>query len=382
MYALRDPSELANDGLTVSEAALFLLSQFDGERTLATMAEAFENRYGQPVADETLLELVERLEQSRLLDSPTFDAFLKSLHDEYRQAPVRESTCADLWTSADEARNYMANMLPNTNGQVATDRVVGLIAPHLDFPRGFPCYREAYGVLTGRDCPERVVILGTNHFGQATSVVATTRAFQTPFGTTAVDESFLRDVEQRCGQNLCTHEFDHKREHSVELQVMCLQHLFGADRFKIVPFLCPNPCGPSGMKPYDGNGVDLDAFANAIGDTLRAGGGDTLLVAGADLSHIGGQFGDAFQIGEEFLSTVESRDRKALERLIDREPTSFVESVARDENPTRICSAGCMYVVAEALSDAKPELLGYHQAFDDEQQICVTCSAIAYTIPA
>lgn len=381
MYAVRDPSGLAGSILSLSEAALFLLSQFDGERTLVMMAEAFRERYGQVVEDETLLGLVDRLEQSRFLDSPGFKAHLKSLQDEYRNAPVREAVCAELWTDVDEARAFMVDMIPNGNGCASSGRVVGLVAPHLDYPRGFPCYRDAYGVLVGRDCPDVVVILGTNHFGQGTSVVATTKAFQTPFGTTAVDESLLQDIERRCEHDLCADEFDHKREHSVELQVICLQHLFGADQFSIVPFMCPNPCGPTGMKPYDGNGVDLDVFARAVGEAVRDDGRDVLLVAGADLSHLGMQFGDSFRIDGEVLTGVESRDRKALDRLIGRDPMSFVESVAHEDNPTRVCSAGCMYVVADALSEATPELLRYHQAFDEEQQVCVTCSAIAYTIP-
>ncbi len=381
MFAVRDPSGIAEGVMTISEAALFLLSQFDGERTLAMTAAAFAERYGQPVAEDTLLGLVDRLEQSQLLDGPQFDAYLKSLHDEYRAAATRKAVCADFWPNKDDARAFMSEMLPSRNGEVAAHRVAGLVAPHLDYPRGFPCYRQAYGSLIGRDCPDRVLIFGTNHFGRATSVVATSKPFETPFGITNVDGAFLHEIEQRCGQGLCADEFDHKREHSVELQVMCLQHMFGAENFAIVPFLCPNPCGPTGMKPFDGRGVHLDDFASAIRDAIRESDADTLLIAGADLSHVGQEFGDSFRIDDDFLTTVEARDHDALERLTAREPISFVETVAFEDNPTRICSAGCMYVVAEALPDAEPELLHYHQAFDDQQQVCVTCSAIRYTMP-
>src|SRR4029079_11601775 len=116
--------------------------------------------------------------------------------------------------------------------------LAGLIAPHLDYPRGTPCYADAYGVLATMPPPKRVVILGTNHFGRASSSVATRKDFQTPLGTTRTDREFIAALEQSCGSDLCEHEFDHLREHSVELQVLVLQHLFGANSFTIVPVLC------------------------------------------------------------------------------------------------------------------------------------------------
>ena len=154
--------------------------------------------------------------------------------------------------------------------------------------------------------------------------------------------------------------------------------MFGADSLKIVPFLCPDPCGPTGTGPFDGRGVDLLDFAQALIEVIQEDGGDTLLIAGADLSHVGVQFGDRLRLDEQLLGLVEERDRRTLAHLQASRPEGFIREVAKDGNPTRVCSAGCMFVVATVLKDAKPAMLGYHQAVNEDAQVCVTCTAMTY----
>jgi len=224
-------------------------------------------------------------------------------------------------------------------------------------------------------------------------VVATGNDFSTPLGVTRVDKEFLEKLEERCG-DLRTFELDHAREHSIELQVAWLQHFFGADAFTIVPVLCPDPCGPTihpGSQvgptlkgvgpewPLDGRGVDLREFALVLGELIRNDAGATLIVAGADLSHVGAAFGDERTLDEAFLEEVRQRDWQALDRLRTGEVGAFLQCVAKQENPTRVCSAGCIFVLATALPDASASVLGYHQAVDLPSQTCVTCAAVAFT---
>lgn len=379
VFVVRDPSGLGDGVLRMSEPALFVLSQLDGTHTLGDIRDAFQKRYGQTLTDNTLAKLVENLESSHLLEGPSFDAHFASLVDGYRDAPVRASIYGVELGDKEAVEAYMDEMLPSPcHPPERSDLIVGVIAPHLDYPRGKPCYREAYGSLWGRACPQRCVILGTNHFGLSTSVTATGKAFQTPLGVTQVDTEFLEAVERRCGHDLRRHEFDHRREHSIELQVLCLQHVFGTESFMIVPFLCPDPCGPTGMKPFDGDGVALDDFARALTEAMKDDGGDTLVVAGADLSHVGREFGDSFTLDQARLTRLENRDRTALAHLESRCPEAFIDELKRDDNPTRVCSAGCMSVLAMLLPDAEPTLHKYHQAYDEGAQICVTCTAITY----
>lgn len=380
MFALRDPTGISEAILSLSGGALRALLLMDGTRTCDEIRRDFQQDVGVELSEASMEKLLTHLDRSHFLDGERFENHYRSLVEEYLSAPTRalrdgESLGVDAG-SGEPFRSILAGAPSQDASKAAADRVVGLIAPHLDYARGAPCYAAAYGALVHRRPPDRVVILGTNHFGRSSSVVATAKAFETPLGTTGCDVEFLEALEARLG-SLRRFELDHRREHSVELQVMFLQHLFGAERTRIVPFLCPSPCGPTGTAPWDGEGVDLRAFAAALGEQVRSWPGDTLILAGADLSHVGGYFGDERELDEAFLGHVRSRDEEALDCVEGGDGEAFRQCVARDENPTRVCSAGCIYALLTALPDAKPERLAYHQAVTPEWRNCVTCAAVA-----
>lgn len=387
MIALHDPSGLAGEIMTVTEPVLFLLSRFDGEHSLMEIQLEFAKLSGQSVELEQLENLVEQLDEAHFLEGPAFDAYLSGLVDAYRAAPTRQ-------TQPDSGLGVELHQLPtalreiirqgNTNG--VAGRLVGLVAPHLDLRRGWECYAEAYSLLGKAAGVERFIILGTNHFGRSLSVTATTKSFETPLGTAPVDREFLVRLSRRCGVDLCENEFDHKREHSVEIQVLFLQYVFYRKPWRIVPILCPDPCGPTGTAPHDGCGADLRVFAEALGDELREDPTPTCLIAGADLSHIGRRFGDDLDLEEAFLKEVEQHDRDVLRCVEGKEPEAFRLAVAAEDNPTHICSAGCIFALVTALtrlhdpSALTAHLLRYHQAIDAKVDTGVTCAAMAFTL--
>jgi AmmeMemoRadiSam system protein B len=379
MVLLRDPSALADGVLSMSLPALHVLSMMDGERTRDQIRDEFLKKTGQSLPSETLGKLLETLEESHFLEGPAFEAFYANLVRDYQDAPTRPmNPLQGLGLEGNDLRQGLENLFSwQTNGHPPR-RIAGLIAPHLDFPRGQPCYEEAYAILAGQVHFKRFVILGTNHFGRSTSVVATEKDFETPLGISAVDVSFLEKLERSCGQSIRKHQFDHKREHSIELQVLLLQHLFGPDSFEIVPVLCPSPCGPTGTAPFDGEGVDLKQFAASLGQFVREDDTSTCIIAGADLSHIGRFFGDTVDLSDELLENVRQRDEAALAHVQANEPETFRRSVAAADNPTRICSAGCIYTLMTALPEIKPRLLKYHQAVNHEAQCAVTCAAAVF----
>lgn len=393
MFMVHDPTGLADGPITVSSPAMYLLLALDGHRSFEDVQDEFTQQFGQPVPDDQLKDLIAQLDAAHYLESESFAEFYRSLVDGYRNGTTR--VCRDLSAYGVESsiesgdngnvRAALQGVIGQMLGEGRPDgvgengrRLVGLIAPHLDYGRGAPCYAEAYGVLAAGAPVPRVVILGTNHFGRATSVVATTKDFQTPLGTTRTDRTFLEALQARCGVDLTEQEYDHVREHSVELQVMILQHLWGAENFEIVPALCHDPCGPNGTAAYDGQGVDLRRFAEALGELIRTDETPTLIIAGADLSHVGRRFGDDRELTESFLADVERQDRGAVEAFVAGRGDEFVRTLAARDNATRVCSAGCIYALRTALGDAQVELLRYHQAVDQPSGTCVTCCAAAF----
>jgi len=380
LYVIRDPCGLAEGLITLSPIAMFILSLMDGQRDLLDIQEIFARHTRQLLRRQQLEDMVRQLDEAHFLDSPAFDAYFNSLVEGYRAAPARISAGEESFgAEPGQMSTVIQRMLfDGQNTPAKIDRkLVGLVAPHLDYPRGTPAYSQAYRLVAATAPPRRVIILGTNHSGQASGPVATRKDFQTPLGTTKTDRAFITALEKRMGADLCEHEFDHQREHSVELQLLVLQHLLGPERFEIVPVLCPDVCGPTGTAPYDGKGIDLRSLSEALGELVRADGVPTLIVAGADLSHIGAQFGDERDLDAAFLQEIESKDREALDALVRHGHDAFVDVLKARENDTRVCSAGCIYAMMTALPGGRAELLTYHQAVNREAGNGVTCAAVA-----
>jgi MEMO1 family protein len=380
LFVIRDPAGLADGVVTLSPVAMFILSLMDGQHSLLDIQETFARQSRHRLPPEQLEDIVRQLDQAHFLDSPAFTAYFQSLVDAYRAAPARVSAGEESFgAQPGQLGQMIQGMLfdgckpqPKTGG-----RLLGLVAPHLDYPRGQPAYALAYRVLASASPPRRVVVLGTNHFGWASSPVATRKDFQTPLGTTRTDRAFIEALETRLGGSLCEQEFDHQREHSVELQVLIVQQLLGADQFELVPVLCPDVCGPARDPSSDGQCGTVREFGEALGEVIRADGAPTVVVAGADLSHVGWQFGDERDLDADFLREVENKDRQALEALLDRGRDAFVDVLRQRENETRVCSAGCIYAMMTALPASKAELLGYHQAVNRDAGNGVTCAAVA-----
>lgn len=385
MVGLCDQAGLVEGVLTLSIPAFFVAQLFDGTRDLVDFQAEYARRFGRILFTEELVNLISQLDEAHFLDTPRFAAFRAALVERYRAAPVRpmralEATGADAAGLAAEIEAILAEGAD----AAGPGHVAGIIVPHLDWPRGRPCYARAYAALRASGGATRYVILGTNHFGSSSSVVVTTKDFQTPLGTVPADRDFIERLEAACGGPagcLCENEFDHQNEHSVELQIPFIQHLAGDNPCTVVAALCPDPCGPTGTAPYDGNGVDLKRFATALGRLIRDDPTPTCIIAAADLSHVGMQFGDDKELDASFLESVADQDHAALARLEAANPEAFRAHLASTENPTRICSAGCIYTLATALAGATPERLFYHQADNRDAQLCVTCSAYAFRMP-
>jgi AmmeMemoRadiSam system protein B len=371
-FALYDPTRIASRPIAVSPVGYFVLTCLDGRHTCQDVQNVFRRRFGLTLPAEQIEGLVAALDEALMLDNERFARAYAACVDEYRSSAVRDNRAR--WPAPETLRAEIRSMLVAGRAE-PTAAPAGLIAPHLDYARGGPCYADAYAAL-GRFAPaERYVILGTNHFGRSDSVVATRKDFLTPLGLVRTDVGFIERLERRLGQSVCAGEFDHLAEHSVELQVHILQVTHEQQPFEIVPVLCPDPSGPSGTRPASGQGPDLGDFADALAAELAADPRPTVLIASADLSHVGQRFGDPQPTTAEFLERVARSDQELLSLLTRRREEDFVHSVRVAGNPTRICSVGCIYTLLRALPGHPVHLLRYHQAVDMAAETHVTCAA-------
>lgn len=369
-FFLLDRQGIAPGALAVSAAGYFVLAHLDGQNTCQDVQRAFLKHTGMQLPAEQITRLVQTLDEACLLEGERYERALAERAAAYRAAPARDNRAK--YPAADALRTALQQIVASGTPAPVAD-VRGLIAPHLDYERGTPCYADAYATLAASGPAERYVILGTNHAGASLDIVATTKDFQTPLGLVQTDRAFLAALEGHLGGSLCERELEHDWEHSIELQVHLLQVIQPEVPFEIVPILCPNLCSE-----FEAGGADPGARLAALAAALRAtlvDGRRTVLIAGADLSHIGQAFGDPAPTTEERLAEVERCDQEILRPLVEGNAEAFRAGLCRSGNPTRVCSGGCMYTLAKTLTDVPCRLLRYHQAVDHGQETHVTCMA-------
>lgn len=366
LIALQDPQRFAPTSVALTVAGYLFACQLDGCTTFRAACSKLAEQLGQAPGEEQAQALIQALDEALLLDSPRFHGEYERRRAAYRTGETRDN--CDRWAGRAELLAELEPVLAAPIAPVAGLR--GIVAPHLDYARGGPCYQAAYAALRGATEVRRYVILGTNHFGRGAGLVATSKDFVTPLGRVATDRAFLAALEGRMHRTLCDDEFDHDQEHSIELQAHLLQAARPVAEFTIVPVLCPDPSGPRGE-----TAAELAAFAEALGAELRARDTPTLLIASADLSHVGRRFGEPAPTTPEFMTRIGESDQRLLARLAAREDEEFVADVRATQNATRICSVGCLYTLARALPGAQLRILQYHQAVNFEQETHVTCAA-------
>jgi len=370
--ALRDPANLRGDGnsAVIPPELLPLLSVFQGEKSLEEISEMTNAPLN------FLVELVSALDDAGLLWGPNCDRLEKEAMDRVRAANAFPTAAADAaGQDPAVATQFIKDLLDGAEDPELDGEVLGIVAPHLDYGRGGKTYAAAYKAFGENAQADRIVILGTNHFGAGDGIVMSRMGFQSPFGVFQPDAQVLEALQSKLGDRLFKDEIDHLGEHSIGIHLPWIHTVFG--NVPIVAALVPSPLVP--LLSDDGARVSFDEFVTALTDALATAPGKTLVISSADLSHVGPQFGDQTPIGSEIREQVENYDRSLLSTYLEGNIDSFLHKVARDRNHQRWCSIGNM-TAAKLLTGGLPELLEYSQSSaesDPQGNAMVTSAALA-----
>ncbi len=370
--ALRDPSNLRGDGNSpvVPPELLPLLGVFRGEHSIDEISE----RTGAP--KDFLIQLVGVLDEGGLLWGPNCDRLEKEAMDRVRSTGAFPAGAAEAAGSDSEtATAFIKNLLAAAEDPELDGDVLGIVAPHLDYARGGSTFAAAYKAFGPDAKVDRVVVLGTNHFGAGDGIVMSRSGFQSPFGVFGPDAALLEALAKSLGERLFKDEVDLLGEHSIAIQLPFIHAVFG--KIPVVGALVSNPLVP--MLSDDGARVSFDEFVPALRGAIEGAPGRTLVIASADLSHVGPQFGDETPVGLEIRKQVESYDRSLLSTYLEGNIDSFLLKVTRDRNHQRWCSIGNM-TASKLVTGGLPELLEYAQSpveSDPQGNALVSSAAIA-----
>jgi AmmeMemoRadiSam system protein B len=411
MLGLSDASQVSDKMCVVVPAVQVILPLMDGTRDLDQIVQQVGKGLTRPFVEQ----LVAQLDDAGMIDGPTVDAMIAKMRADFDASPVlppastaafidalvndgvqNSKIAADASEADKEAYGvkrlretmdeFVSEALKTAQDPSLNELPKAIIAPHLDYGRGWVNYGSIYGRLRVVDRPDRVIILGTNHFGRSTGVCGCDKGYQTPLGTCEVDGDVVRGLRAKLGDALFENRFDHEREHSVELQVPWIQHVFGPGpdgKFpKVFGALIHDPAVKNG-ESYDGKGVALEPFVKAMKEVIASLPGKTLVISSADLSHVGPAFGDQQPLaGEDEKATaarnqIFQHDNELINHIANNRVPDLLAAMAWQQNPTRWCSTGNIVATLMITEPKSVKVLNYSAAMDQQGHTMVTSMAAA-----
>ncbi len=382
LICLRDPLRYAAESLLVPYPAFLILTLLDGTHSTIDVQEAWTRRFGSILESAEIRELVATLDRHHYLESERFTAHEAAVAAAFHRQPVRRAAHAGTSypEDPDALRRHLEAFFTGIAPRAVPGSLRGIVAPHIDLRVGGTAYGHAYAALAAAPEAERFVILGTSHYPGRGLFSATRKDFATPLGTVTTDRAFLDTLARRTDQDLDADEILHRIEHSVEFQVVLLQHVVGAYRpFAVVPILVGSfhEMVLAGRAPArDGR---VAGFLAALRATLAEDPRPTVVVAGVDFAHVGAKFGDVDGLSPELLALTEAKDRRLIAALERGDADGFFAEVAADADRTRICGFAPLYTFLALMDGAGGHLLHYDRSRDDTTRSSVTYASLAFT---
>ncbi len=383
VLVLRDTQGVAKGHAVLPPQLIPIVARFTGSRTCAQIAKEAEGDLGMEVPVDAVEDLVRQLDEALFLVGDTFERALEQVRDAFGRAPVREASHAGAAYPGDrvELAEYIdRRCVERAAPDAPAGRMVGLVSPHIDPWRGAVGYGHAYGSLAAA-LPADVdtfVVLGTSHAPMQEPFALCRKAYDTPFGPMPVDEAMVDALAGAADFDPYRDVLNHKREHSIEFQAVFLKHVLGDREARVVPILAG--LGEEQSRRKDPRKTKAVAkFLDALRELVAKRGDRVVVVAGADLAHVGPRFGDAKPHDAEQRRALEKRDRASLDLALGRDARAFWEHVAEDLDQRRVCGLAPVFSLLDVLPEAKRgSLLHYEQTVDDEDGSIVSHAAVGF----
>ena len=370
---IRDPFHFSDATLIVPPALVECLEYFDGQHSALDLRAHLVRITGDLQAGDLENNLLTALSEAGFLEDENFERRREEAERAFAEAPLREPAHAGTGYpgEAGELRATFDEYLSGakTNG-AAKGRALAIAAPHVSPFGGVEAYRAAYSALTPADADRTFVILGTSHYGHPDRLGLTRKPFVTPYGEAVTDTKLVDELERKLGPAAMVEDYCHAIEHSIEFQVVFLQHLFGPN-IRILPVLC----GSYLRSIYEGglpeDDEDVRRILGTLGEIGAREDGKLLWVLGVDMAHMGQRYGDRMTAiaGRDEMAEVEQRDRVRIQRMEAGDARGFWDLVQQKQDDLKWCGSAPIYTFLKAVPQARGELLGYQQWNIDEASV-------------
>lgn len=372
---IRDPFQFSEATLIIPPALIEFLEFYDGKRSALDLRAELVRVTGDVQAGQIEEQLTGALSHAGFLEDEHFDQMRATAEHAFAETPVRTAAHAgsgypDLRSELTQTLAGYLNGAPDSpEQQPDPGKVVAIAAPHVSPFGGIEAYRAAYSALRPDDAERTFVVLGTSHYGHPDRLGLTRKPFETPFGRAVTDVALVDQLAAQLGDAARMEDYCHAIEHSIEFQVVFLQHLFGPN-IRILPILC----GTHLSLHHGGFPEETEAAKRIFGTLgeLAAREGDRLLwVLGVDMAHMGRRYGDRIsaQAGRNEMTAVEQQDRARIDRMEAGDARGFWELVRENGDDLKWCGSSPIYTFLKAVPCARGKLRHYQQWNIDPESV-------------
>jgi AmmeMemoRadiSam system protein B len=366
---IRDPTGIAPHSASVPAWIAHVLSLFDGERDASGIAAAYELRTGQRLPPGQVESLVQQLDQALFLDSPKFEAAQSDALREYRAGASRLAVLAGQAYPADpaELRAALGAFDHGESYCAATPMPRGVVSPHIDYHRGGDIYaktwRQAAGAVRHSDL---VVIFGTDHSGSAGQITLTRQSYATPLGILPTATAIVDRLAEAIGAvDAFAEELHHRNEHSIELAAVWVRAMANDPPPDVVPILCGSfhefSEGIAEPRTYE-------RFTRLLASLKDATAGRrVLVVAAADLAHVGPAFGDSRPLKGADKKRLAAADERLLESVRIGDAAGFFDQLRAERDQRKVCGLPPIYLMLRYLGQSDGTIVGYDQCPADAE---------------
>ena len=224
--------------------------------------------------------------------------------------------------------------LPQVNREGPRE-TVALVVPHAGYIYSGPVAAHAYKELAEDGVFDTAVILGPNHSGYGAPVsLWLGDAWETPLGKVKINQEL---AHQLLGEVIEADEMAHMYEHSIEVQLPWLQHIYG-EEIRIVPIT---------MREQDME------TAQSVGQAIAKVAGNIVIIASSDFTHY------------EPHSVATEKDKSMIEAITDLDEEMLYQR--RELLNCTMCGYGAVaaaIVAAKEIKASRANLLKYATSGD------------------
>jgi hypothetical protein len=233
------------------------------------------------------------------------------------------------------------------------------VSPHIDYERGGRVYAQVWrAAATAARQAELVILLGTDHNGADATLTLTRQSYATPWGILPTDVDLVDALVGALGSEAAFgEELHHRTEHSVELAAIWLHFIRGGAPVSLLPILCGSFAG---FVNDAGDPAAHPPFQSAL-ETLRQAKASrrTLVVAAADLAHMGPAFGDRYGLDAIAQAQMRWSDERLLHSVHAGDAASFFAQIKSEGDRRHVCGLPPIYLALRLLEAARGSPAGY-----------------------